>query len=411
METYLVGGAVRDKLLDIPVKDEDWVVVGAHPEDLLKMGYRQVGKGFPVFLHPETHQEYALARTERKTGPGHNAFDFDASEHVSLEEDLRRRDLTINAMAQTKSGEIIDPYGGQEDLTDNVLRHVSEAFSEDPLRVLRVARFAAKFKNRGFVVADETMKLMTAMVASGELETLVAERVWQETELALSTDAPQEFVSVLKQCGALAVILPEVDALFGVPQPEKYHPEIDTGVHILMSLEQVAKLSDDVTVRYATLVHDVGKAVTDKSKWPSHYGHEVLGIPLQQSIAKRLRVPNGHAQLAALVCEHHTKLHRVQQLRPSTLLGLFESLDALRQPKRLERFLLACEADARGRTGLEDREYPQRDYLNAVLEAVNQLDVEALLAENFKRSPSELIRNTRLQIVSDKVAELVGDDV
>ena len=411
METYLVGGAVRDKLLDIPVKDEDWVVVGAHPEDLLKMGYRQVGKGFPVFLHPETHQEYALARTERKTGPGHNAFDFDASEHVSLEEDLRRRDLTINAMAQTKSGEIIDPYGGQEDLTNNVLRHVSEAFSEDPLRVMRVARFAAKFKNRGFVVADETMKLMTAMVASGELETLVAERVWQETELALSTDAPQEFVSVLKQCGALAVILPEVDALFGVPQPEKYHPEIDTGVHILMSLEQVAKLSDDATVRYATLVHDVGKAVTDKSKWPSHYGHEVLGIPLQQSIAKRLRVPNGHAQLAALVCEHHTKLHRVQQLRPSTLLGLFESLDALRQPKRLERFLLACEADARGRTGLEDREYPQRDYLNAVLEAVNQLDVEALLAENFKRSPSELIRNTRLQIVSDKVAELVGDDV
>ena len=411
METYLLGGAVRDKLLDIPVKDEDWVVVGARPEDLLEMGYRQVGKGFPVFLHPETHQEYALARTERKTGPGHNAFDFDASEHVSLEEDLRRRDLTINAMAQTKSGEIIDPYGGQEDLTDNVLRHVSEAFSEDPLRVMRVARFAAKFKTRGFVVADETMKLMTAMVASGELETLVTERVWQETELALATAAPQEFVSVLRQCGALAVILPEVDALFGVPQPEKYHPEIDTGVHILMSLEQVAKLSDDVTVRYATLVHDVGKAVTDKSKWPSHYGHEVLGIPLQQSIAKRLRVPNGHAQLAALVCEHHTKLHRVQQLRPSTLLGLFESLDALRQPKRLERFLLACEADARGRTGLEDREYPQRDYLNAVLEAVNQLDVEALLAENFKRSPSELIRNTRLQIVSDKVAELVGDDV
>ena len=411
METYLVGGAVRDKLLDIPVKDEDWVVVGARPEDLLEMGYRQVGKGFPVFLHPETHQEYALARTERKIGPGHNAFDFDTSEHVSLEEDLCRRDLTINAMAQTKSGEIIDPYGGQEDLTNNILRHVSEAFSEDPLRVLRVARFAAKFKHRGFFVADETMKLMTAMVASGELETLVAERVWQETELALSTDAPQEFVSVLRQCGALAVILPEVDALFGLPQPEKYHPEIDTGVHILMSLEQVAKLSDDVTVRYATLVHDVGKAVTDKSKWPSHYGHEVLGIPLQQSIAKRLRVPNGHAQLAALVCEHHTKLHRVQQLRPSTLLGLFESLDALRQPKRLERFLLACEADARGRTGFEDREYPQRDYLNAILEAVNQLDVEALLAENLERSPPELIRNKRLQIVSDKVTELVGDDV
>lgn len=411
METYLVGGAVRDKLLDIPVKDEDWVVVGARSEDLLEMGYRQVGKGFPVFLHPETHQEYALARTERKIGPGHNAFDFDISEHVSLEEDLLRRDLTINAMAESKSGEIIDPYGGQRDLTNKVLRHVSEAFSEDPLRVLRVARFAARFKDRGFVVADETMSLMTTMVASGELKTLVIERVWQEIELALATAAPQEFVSVLKQCGALAVILPEVDALFGVPQPEKYHPEIDTGVHVLMSLEQAAKLSDDVAVRYATLVHDVGKAVTEKSKWPSHYGHETLGIPLQQSIAQRLRVPNGHAQLAALVCEHHTKLHRVEQLRPSTLLELLESLDAMRQPERLERFLLACEADARGRTGFEDREYPQRDYLNAVLKAISQLDVKALLAENCKSSPPELIRNMRLQIISDKVTELVGDDV
>ncbi|MED5412012.1 MAG: multifunctional CCA addition/repair protein [Pseudomonadota bacterium] len=411
METYLVGGAVRDKLLDIPVKDEDWVVVGARSEDLLEMGYRQVGKGFPVFLHPETHQEYALARTERKIGPGHNAFDFDISEHVSLEEDLLRRDLTINAMAESKSGEIIDPYGGQRDLTNKVLRHVSEAFSEDPLRVLRVARFAARFKDRGFVVADETMSLMTTMVASGELKTLVIERIWQEIELALATAAPQEFVSVLKQCGALAVILPEVDALFGVPQPEKYHPEIDTGVHVLMSLEQAAKLSDDVAVRYATLVHDVGKAVTEKSKWPSHYGHETLGIPLQQSIAQRLRVPNGHAQLAALVCEHHTKLHRVEQLRPSTLLELLESLDAMRQPERLERFLLACEADARGRTGFEDREYPQRDYLNAVLKAISQLDVKALLAENCKSSPPELIRNMRLQIISDKVTELVGDDV
>ena len=411
METYLVGGAVRDKLLDIPVKDEDWVVVGARSEDLLEMGYRQVGKGFPVFLHPETNQEYALARTERKIGPGHNAFDFDISEHVSLEEDLHRRDLTVNAMAESKSGEIIDPYGGQRDLTNKVLRHVSEAFSEDPLRVLRVARFAARFKDRGFVVADETMSLMTTMVASGELETLVIERVWQEIELALATAAPQEFVSVLKQCGALAVILPEVDALFGVPQPEKYHPEIDTGVHILMSLEQAAKLSDDVTVRYATLVHDVGKAVTEKSKWPRHHGHETLGITLQQSIAQRLRVPNGHAQLAALVCEHHTKLHRLEQLRPSTLLKLLESLDAMRQPERLERFLLACEADARGRTGFEDREYPQRDYLNAVLKAINQLDVKALLAENCKRSPPEVIRSMRLQIISEKVTELVGDDV
>ncbi|NKB33502.1 MAG: multifunctional CCA addition/repair protein [Pseudomonadales bacterium] len=410
METYLVGGAVRDKLLDILVKDEDWVVVGARSEELLALGYRQVGKGFPVFLHPETQQGYALARTEQKIAPGHSGFDFDASETVTLNEDLRRRDLTINAIAQSKSGEIFDPYGGQQDLEDKKLRHVSDAFSEDPLRVLRVARFAARFKQKGFSVADETMELMTTMVASGELDTLVAERVWQETELALSTSSPQEYIEVLRQCGALAIVLPEVDALFGVPQPEKYHPEIDTGIHTLMCLEQVAKLSTDAAVRYATLVHDVGKAVTDKSKWPSHYGHETLGLPLQQQIAARLRVPNEHTQLAALVCEHHTKLHRVQQLKPSTLLSLLESLDSLRRPERLEKFLLVCEADARGRTGLEDREYPQRNYLNAVLEAVSQLDIEALLADNPNRSAPELIRSTRLQIVTDKVAELVGND-
>ncbi|MDD9959470.1 MAG: multifunctional CCA addition/repair protein [Gammaproteobacteria bacterium] len=406
MESYLVGGAVRDKLLGIPVKDEDWVVVGARPEDLLAQGYRQVGKGFPVFLHPETQAEYALARTERKTGRGHNAFDFNASDQVTLEQDLSRRDLTINAMAESTSGELIDPYGGQADLENRLLKHVSAAFSEDPLRVLRVARFAARFAHLGFKVADETMNLMHHMVASGELDTLVAERVWQETEAALTSPSPQEFINVLRQCGALAIILPEVDALFGVPQPKKYHPEIDTGVHTLMCLEQVAKLSDDSAVRYATLVHDVGKAVTDQSKWPSHFGHETLGLPLQNQVAKRLRIPNEHAQLAALVCEHHTKLHRVQQLRPTTVLSLLESLDALRRPERLEKFLLACEADARGRTGFEDRDYPQRAYLTAILEAVTLLDIEALLADHPNRSPAELIRDERLQIVSGKIAEL-----
>lgn len=410
METYLVGGAVRDKMLGIPVKDEDWVVVGARPEDLLAKGFRQVGKGFPVFLHPETQAEYALARTERKTGKGHTAFVFDASATVTLEQDLLRRDLTINAMAETTAGELIDPYGGQADLENRLLKHVSEAFSEDPLRVLRVARFAARFYHLGFKVAEETMALMKSIVASGELDTLVAERVWQETEAALTSPSPQQFVNVLRQCGALAIVLPEVDALFGVPQPEKYHPEIDTGVHTLMCLEQVAKLSNDSAVRYATLVHDVGKAVTEQSKWPSHYGHESLGLPLQQQIAVRLRVPNEHAQLAALVCEHHTKLHRVQQLHPATVLSLLESLDALRRPERLEKFLLACEADARGRTGFEDRDYPQRDYLTAILEAVSALDVEALLADHPQRSPAELIRNERLQIVSDKISELEVTD-
>ena len=411
METYLVGGAVRDKLLGIPVKDEDWVVVGARPADLLDKGFQQVGKGFPVFLHPETKQEYALARTERKQGTGHTGFDIDASEQVTLEQDLLRRDLTINAMAQTEGGEIIDPFDGQRDLRNKTLKHVSAAFAEDPLRVLRVARFAARFGHLGFRVAAETMELMRSMVQSGELEALVAERVWQETELALASSTPSEYVSVLRECGALKIILPEVDALFGVPQPAKYHPEIDTGVHTLMCLQQVVKLSADVVVRYATLVHDVGKAVTDQSKWPSHPGHETLGLSLQKQIAERLKIPNEHAQLAALVCEHHTKLHRIRELRPITLLNLLEALDVFRRPERLEKFLLACEADSRGRTGFEDRDYPQRDFLNAVLVATSDLNIEALLAENSEANPAAVIKNKRLQIVTDTIAELNSSDV
>ena len=403
METYLVGGAVRDTLLGIPVKDQDWVVVGATRELLLNEGYLQVGKGFPVFLHPHSKRQYALARTERKTAPGHTGFDFDASREVTLEQDLMRRDLTVNAMAEDGQGRIIDPYGGQDDIRDRVLRHVSPAFSEDPLRVLRVARFAARFAHLGFSVAQETLQLMQSMVSAGELDTLPEERVWQEVELAMKAATPAEFVRVLRQCGALAVILPEVDKLFGVPQPVQYHPEVDTGVHILLCLDQAARLSDDPVVRYATLLHDVGKGITDPDKWPSHIAHEMLGLKLQAGITRRLRVPKEYAQLAALVCEHHTKLHRIRQLRPRTLLKLLEALDAIRRPERLDKFLTACEADARGRTGLEDRDYPQGRYLKTILDAVSAIDIPALLAANPSAKPEQLIARQRLRVIADTV--------
>ena len=406
MKTYLVGGAIRDKLLNIPVQDKDWVVVGSTVKELVSLGYVQVGKGFPVFLHPETKQEYALARTEHKTAPGHTGFRINASPEVTLEEDLQRRDLTINAMAESKQGQLIDPYGGREDIKSKILRHVSEAFSEDPLRVLRVARFSARFAYLGFSIAEETMRLMKVISESGQLETLSAERIWQELELALRTSSPSVFVSTLRECGALRIILPEVNALFGVPQPKKYHPEIDTGLHTLMSLEQVARLSGDTTIRYATLIHDVGKAATDKSNWPSHYGHELLGLPLQANIAARLRVPKEHAKLAALVCEHHTKLHRIQELKPSAVLSLLEALDAIRRPERLEKFLIACEADARGRTGFEDRNYEPRKYLMPLLKAASSLKIEKLLGENSNSDPAKLIRSNRIKLITEAVAEL-----
>jgi tRNA nucleotidyltransferase (CCA-adding enzyme) len=409
MKTYLVGGAVRDNLLGLPVKDKDWVVVGATPDDMLAQGYLQVGKGFPVFLHPETKQEYALARTERKTAPGHTGFEFDTSASVTLEQDLMRRDLTVNAIAETESGELIDPYGGQRDIEQRVLRHVSMAFTEDPLRVLRVARFAARFAPQGFTVASETMQLMQTIVASGELETLVAERVWKEIELGLLSPAPHEFIRVLRECAALEVILPEVNELFGVPQPAKYHPEIDTGVHILMCLQQAVRLSEDASVRYAVLVHDVGKGITDRSKWPSHVGHESLGLQRLKKIDARLPVPTEFSRLAALVCEHHTKLHRVKELRPQTLLTLLETLDSIRRPERLDRFLLACEADARGRTGLEQQDYPQRQYLLSILDAVLAIDIKALLAANPELAPKTVIAQQRLQVVTETVARLRDD--
>ena len=381
MEIYLVGGAVRDSLLDLPVRDKDWVVVGSNAKLMKEQGYLQVGRGFPVFLHPQTKQEYALARTERKVGAGYLGFEFDASEFVTLEQDLLRRDLTINAIAESSEGQLIDPYNGRQDIQDRVLRHVSPAFAEDPLRVLRVAKFAARFARLGFTVAPETLKLMSNIVQSGEIDALVRERVWQEIEQAMGSPAPDVFIAVLRDCGALKSILPEVDRLFGVPQPVKYHPEVDTGLHTLLSLQQAVRLTDDPVIRYATLVHDVGKGVTDKANWPSHHAHEALGLPLQADISKRLHVPNEFAKLAALVCEHHTKMHRIKELRPATLLKLIEALDGFRRPERVQKFLLACEADARGRTGLEERDYPQNAYLTTILNELSQLDLGALLKE------------------------------
>jgi tRNA nucleotidyltransferase (CCA-adding enzyme) len=406
MEIYLVGGAVRDSLLDLPVRDKDWVVVGSNAKLMKEQGYLQVGKGFPVFLHPQTKQEYALARTERKVGVGYLGFEFDASEFVTLEQDLLRRDLTINAIAESSDGQLIDPYNGRRDIKDKVLRHVSPAFAEDPLRVLRVAKFAARFARLGFTVAPETLKLMSNIVQSGEIEALVRERVWQEIEQTMGGPAPDVFIAVLRDCGALKSILPEVDRLFGVPQPVKYHPEVDTGLHTLLSLQQAVKLTDDPVIRYATLVHDVGKGVTDKANWPSHHAHETLGLPLQADISKRLHVPNEFAKLAALVCEHHTKMHRIKELRPTTLLKLIEALDGFRRPERVQKFLLACEADARGRTGLEERDYPQNAYLTTILNELSQLDLGALLKEEKPQNPQEFVQQSRLSLLSDILIRL-----
>ena len=367
MKVYLVGGAVRDALLGYPTSEHDWVVVGASPQHMLDLGYQQVGKDFPVFLHPQTRDEYALARTERKWGHGYTGFAVHCDPSVTLEEDLQRRDLTINAMAQTDTGEVIDPYGGQRDLSAKVLRHVSEAFVEDPLRVLRTARFAARYAHLGFSVAPETLALMTEIVSQGELAHLPAERVWVELERALGERSPQVFVEVLRACNALAALLPEVDALFGVPQSPEHHPEIDTGVHTLMALQQAAMLSPATDVRFAVLLHDLGKGMTPEADWPRHIAHEHRGLPLVKRACQRLKAPGAYRELALKVSEYHTHCHRALELRGKTMLKLFNATGALRSADRFEAFLLACEADARGRTGLEQREYPQADYLRHAL--------------------------------------------
>ncbi len=380
MEIYLVGGAVRDQLLGIPARERDWVVVGATPQELLDLGYRPVGKDFPVFLHPDTHEEYALARTERKTAPGYHGFSFHAAPEVTLEEDLRRRDLTINAMAQDAQGRLIDPFNGQEDLRQGRLHHVSEAFAEDPVRILRTARFAARFARWGFKVTHGTNRLMRRMVEAGEVDALVAERVWQEFQRALGESNPERFIEVLRGCGALARIFPEIDALFGVPQPEQHHPEKDTGVHALMVLQQAVQLSADTAVRFAALVHDLGKAQTPPDLLPAHHGHELRSQKLVAGLCDRLRVPNEHRELAQLAAQYHTHVHRAFELRADTLLKTLRATDAFRRPERFAQFLLVCEADARGRGGCEQQPYPQADILREAFAAAQAVTARSLQA-------------------------------
>ena len=384
MQIYLVGGAVRDELLNYPSDEKDWVVVGATPEQMVSLGFKPVGQDFPVFIHNKTGEEYALARTERKSGRGYKGFEFYTSTDVSLEDDLVRRDLTINAMAQDAEGNIVDPFNGQKDLELKILRHVSDAFAEDPLRVLRIARFAARYAHLGFTVATETMTLMKSIVAQGEMEFLVAERVWKETSRALQERSPDIFIKVLRQCGALKELFPEIDSLFGVPQKANYHPEVDTGIHTLMALQQSVKLSDSGAVRFAVLVHDLGKAVTPKSVLPSHNGHESRGLPLVKNICDRLAVPNEYRQLAMAVTEFHLHYHKAFELRPETILKLFNGIGAIRTPPKLIDFLNCCEADARGRTGFEDRDCPSTHYLTNALDAVLKTDISDLVAAGVK---------------------------
>lgn len=379
MKVYLVGGAVRDQLLGIPVFERDWVVVGATPDDLLSQNYRQVGRDFPVFLHPQTNEEYALARTERKSAPGYYGFSCSYDESVTLEDDLARRDLTINALAMDTEGQIIDPYGGQEDLNKKILRHVSPAFVEDPVRVLRVARFAARFHHLGFTLANETRSLMYSMVKNKELEHLVAERVWKEWQRSLTEKNPEQFILTLRSCDALRVVLPELDALFGVPNPYKHHPEVDSGIHTLMVLEAATQLSADPIIRFAALVHDLGKALTPMVKWPRHLGHEESGVPLVNSLCQRLRIPSEYRDLGVQSARYHLMIHRVLELKPSTIVSTLERVDAFRRPHLFEQLLLSCEADSKGRGVVVM--YPQSQLWRDALAVCVTVDVKDIVAQ------------------------------
>lgn len=397
MKVYLVGGAVRDELLGRKAAERDWVVVGATPQQMTDAGFRQVGRDFPVFLHPGTGEEHALARTERKTGPGYRGFEVAFSPDVTLEEDLRRRDLTINAMARDESGTLIDPYGGRADIDAKKLRHVSDAFNEDPVRILRVARFLARYEPLGFSIAPETMARMRAMVAAGEADALVAERTWQETAKALAEPVPAAWMRALRECGALARIFPELDALYGVPQPEKWHPEIDTGLHMELVLQAAADLTPEPRIRFAALMHDLGKGRTPRSRWPRHIGHEESGARLVEGVSERLRVPTDYRELAILAARWHGLAHRALELRPRTVLELLEACDAFRRPERFRELLVACEADHRGRGGFRERPYPQGDVLRdaqakATAVALNDADRAGLTGEKI----GELLRRRRL---------------
>jgi tRNA nucleotidyltransferase (CCA-adding enzyme) len=401
MDIYLVGGAVRDKLLNREFNEQDWVVVGGTVEALEKLGYRKVGKSFPVFLHPDSGEEYALARTETKTGPGYHGFEVYAGTDVTLEEDLQRRDLTINAIAADSDGNLTDPWGGRADLDARILRHVSDAFREDPLRVLRVARFAASLHDLDFSIAPETMALMREITASGEVAALTPERVWKETEKALSTRHPDIYLQTLRDCGALQVIFPEIDVLFGIPQPEKWHPEIDTGIHVLLVMQMAAKLSDSIAVRFAAMVHDLGKGTTKKEWWPSHRDHERRGAELIKQLSERLGIPNNCRDLAVQVARYHTHVHRALELRPDTVMRVLQEVDAFRRPERFEEFLLTCEADARGRTGLEDAPYHQADIMRAAFTAATTVDNAAIKAQGLEGPAfGEALKTLRTTAVS-----------
>lgn len=403
MQIYQVGGAVRDELLGLEVKDRDWVVVGGTPGEMAALGYKAVGKDFPVFIHPDTGEEYALARTERKTGPGYKGFAFNTSEEITLEQDLQRRDITINAIARDENGNLIDPFNGRKDLENRIIRHVSDAFVEDPLRVLRVARFAAQF---GFLIAQETLALLKEISATNELETLAPERVWTETEKALRTGEPRRYFEILRECNALHSLFPEIDRLFGVPQPERYHPEIDCGIHTMMVLEQATTLTSDTEVRFASLVHDLGKATTPQEIWPSHHGHGERGVELINKLCDRLRIPNRYRELAAVVARYHLNCHRVEELSPRVVVGKLEGLDAFRRPERFDKFLLACEADARGRKGKESQDYPQADLFRKYREACLSVDTKSLdiqgmegaqIAESIRLQRIEAIKQVKMQ--------------
>lgn len=419
LDVYLVGGAVRDQLLKVAVKDHDHLVVGVTVDKMLSLGFTQVGKDFPVFLHPETKQEYALARTERKQGQGYTGFSCYAEPDVTIEQDLLRRDLTVNAMAMNSKGELIDPYNGQQDLENRILRHVSDAFIEDPLRVLRVARFAARYHSFGFTIADETLELMTQISTSGELSTLSAERVWQEMQRALSEDvisgnklnqtSPEVFFQILHQCQALKSLWPDLDALWDVPNPAQWHPEICSGVHTMMVLQQAVLLTPNNTnktaIRFAAICHDLGKGLTDRAHWPSHRGHEKAGLPLVEKIAKQLKIPTYCKQLALKVCEHHLHCHKAFQLKASTLLNIFNQLDVWRKPQEFEDFLIACKSDFLGRLGFEDRPYPQEQYLKAAALAATQINAKTFVEQGLKGlAIKEAMAKARLDAIT-KVKE------
>ena len=400
MQVYLVGGAVRDHLLGHPYHEKDYVVVGATPEQLLAQGYQPVGKDFPVFLHPDTKDEYALARTERKSGHGYHGFEFYTDVNVSLEQDLIRRDLTINAIAMDDAGNIYDPYGGQRDLEQRILRHVSNAFVEDPLRVLRIARFAARYKALGFKVADETLELMHELANSGELEALTPERVWKETSRALMEDHADEYFEVLRACGALKVLFPEIDALYGIPQRPEYHPEIDCGIHTMMSLQQACRANYSLDVRFAVLVHDLGKALTPVDELPRHIMHEERGVKPVTEVCDRMRVPTNTKQLAISVCKEHLKCHQALTLKPGTLWRLLQRMDVLRRPERVEAFVQACECDSRGRLGLEDRAYPQAQYVLDAMNVVRSIKAADLPPDISGPDIGEMLIERRIQAIA-----------